>query len=324
MKEKINHIIAKVLSGESCTSEELLLLSEWLGEDERRKSEFMQLTSYWDAEVTLQKCLNSSDLAFEKLSKRIEEATEDKKPVRKINPKLFLIAASFTLVIVISSFLCWMDVNRIETYTYAAQNDNSEFYLTDGTHVVLNENSKLTYTNKYGESVRRVELEGEGYFDVRKNAGKPFIVHTAAGEITVLGTIFNVRAYDTDSCFTATLVEGSIRFETSSQSVLLSPDQQLTLNKNSAKIEVKAVNADVYTAWKDGLLKYRSVSLKELLKRIEAVYDVSIILKDRKIGEAVVSGSFVCGEPIDSVLSVIQRNLPFKWTKQKDTIIIYK
>mgnify|MGYP000267830776 FL=1 len=55
MKEKINHIIAKVLSGESCTSEELLLLSEWLGEDERRKSEFMQLTSYWDAEVTLQK-----------------------------------------------------------------------------------------------------------------------------------------------------------------------------------------------------------------------------------------------------------------------------
>lgn len=76
-----------------------------------------------------------------------------------------------------------------------------------------------------------------------------------AGEITVLGTIFNVRAYDTDSCFTATLVEGSIRFETSSQSVLLSPDQQLTLNKNSAKIEVKAVNADVYTGLERWLIE---------------------------------------------------------------------
>lgn len=323
MKEKIDHIIAKVLSGESCSSEELLLLSEWLGEDKRRKAEFMQLASYWDAEVTLQKCLNSSDLAFEKLSKRIED-TVSKKTVRRIKPKLFLVAASLTLAIVISSFLYLMDSHGVETYTYVTQNNHSEFYLNDGTHVVLNKNSKLTYTDKYGESVRCVELEGEGYFDVKKNAEKPFIVRTNAGEITVLGTVFNVKSYDVDSCFTATLIQGSIRFETPSQSVLLSPDQQLTLNKSSAKIEVRTVNADVYTAWKDGLLKYRSISLAELLKRMEAVYNVAIILKEHKIGETIVSGSFVQDDSIDNVLSVIQKNLSFKWRKQNDTIIIYK
>lgn len=324
MKEKIDHIIAKVLSGEPCSSEELLILSEWLGEDGLRKSEFMQLASYWDAEVTLQKNLNSSDLAFEKLSKQIENSTVVSKPVRRFNPKMFIMAASLTLVILISSLLYWMDSLGVETYMYVAQNNHSEFYLTDGTHVILNKNSKLTYTDQYGESVRRVELEGEGYFDVKKDARKPFIVHTNAGEITVLGTVFNVKSYNTDSCFTTTLIEGSIRFETASQSVLLSPDQQLTLNKSSAKMEVKTVNADIYTAWKDGLLKYRSVSLAELLKRMETVYNVLIVLKDPQKGETIVSGSFLQNDSIDHVLDIIQKNLSFKWKKQNDTIIIYK
>ena len=323
MKEKIDHIIAKVLSGESCLSEELLLLSEWLNEDEKRKSEFMQLASYWDAEVTLQKSLNSSDLAFEKLSKRIKESAK-KKPVRRFNPKIFLVAASLALAVVVYSLVYFMHSDKVMLYTYMTQNNHSEFYLADGTHVILNKNSKLTYTGEYGKSIRRVELEGEGYFDVKKNPGQPFIVHTGAGEITVLGTVFNVKSYDADSCFMATLVEGSIRFETHSQSVLLSPDQQLTMNKSSAEIEVAAVNADVYTAWKDGLLKYRSITLAELLKRMEAVYNVSILLEERNIGQTIVSGSFVQDDSIENVLGIIQKNISFKWRKQKNAIVIYK
>lgn len=322
MKEKIDHIIAKVLSGEPCSSEELLFLTEWLGEDEDRKTQFMQLSSYWDAEVTLQKNLISSDLAFEKLSRQIEN--KGKKPSRRINLNVFLVAASLMLVVVISSLLYFSNSPTIETFTYVTQNDNATFHLTDGTHVVLNKNSKLTYTNEYGKNIRRVELEGEGYFDVKKNAEKPFIVHTNAGDITVLGTIFNVKSYHADSCFTATLVEGSIRFETPSQSVLLSPDQQLTLTKASAKIEVETVNADIHIAWKDGLQKYRSISLTELLKQMESIYAVRIVLEDKKLGETIVSGSFIQDEPIENMLSIIQKNLSFKWRKHNDTILIYK
>lgn len=89
-------------------------------------------------------------------------------------------------------------------------------------------------------------------------------------------------------------------------------------------MEVKTVNADIYTAWKDGLLKYRSVSLAELLKRMETVYNVLIVLKDPQIGETIVSGSFLQNDSIDHVLDIIQKNLSFKWKKQNDTIIIYK
>ena len=324
MNEKINHIIAKVLSGESCNSEELLLLTEWLGEDDSRKIEFARLASYWDAEVSLRQNLSSSDLAFEKLWKRINEQGSVQKGKKKIPLHFLFIAASLIIGIVIYTFLYSSDEPSVERFTYVTGNDCSEFSLADGTYVVLNKNSRLVYTDEYGEKERRVQLIGEAYFDVEKDVDKPFIVHTDVGYIIVLGTSFNVKSYVDDSCFIATLIRGSIQFNIPTQSIILAPNEQLRINKKNFTMEIESVDADLDVAWKDGLLKYRSITMSDLIQDLGSRYNVSIKMENEDLKKIIVSGSFLLDDSIDNVLAIMQNNLSFKWKRKNDTILIYK
>ena len=99
--------------------------------------------------------------------------------------------------------------------------------MDDGTKIILNRNSRFTYSDAYGTDQRKVNLEGEAYFEVAKNPERPFIVDMGNASIRVLGTTFSVKADKGKDQITAVLLEGSIRFESPTQQVLLAPDQQL-------------------------------------------------------------------------------------------------
>jgi len=320
MEYKIDHIIARVLSGES-SSEDILQLSDWLNADYKNKDEFRKLKSYWDAEVSFRNSV-APEITLKKLRDKIT-AAERKKKLKQLLIVGLPIAACICLLITVS-FLFYINskVDPVEYYTYISGNHKSEFTLTDGTKVILNKDGKLTYSSSFGDKCRTVQLEGEAFIEVTKDSTRVFEVKMDQASIKVLGTKFNVKANPHENSIEATLVEGSIRFESETQKVLLNPNQQLKYNKQTAKIDINSVDTEFYTSWKYDVSKYKSLSLKNLVCDLEKKYKVKIEIINRKLEDVIVSGSFSNDQSIEDALEVISRSIPFEWDKKGNTYYV--
>ena len=191
----------------------------------------------------------------------------------------------------------------------------SAFDLPDGSKVWLNAGSSLKYPTQFNDKQRVVSMQGEAYFEVAKDPSKPFQVEMNGASITVLGTHFNVKADAESDDITATLVEGSIRFEGAKQNIVMTPNQQLTFNRSTNKVDVKEIDTDTFTAWKDGLLKYKSIPFVELIKELQSAYKVEIQIDSQELKNpaVTVSGTFSQEQSIEQILKVISRSLPIRW-----------
>lgn len=148
--------------------------------------------------------------------------------------------------------------------------------LPDGTKVVLNASSSITYPTKFNGKDRHVKLEGEAYFEVAKNMEQPFLVESGTQTITVLGTHFNVQAYPNERTET-TLAEGSIKLNSAkdnSNPIVLKPDQQASLQNGG--FTIRQVDAAEYTAWTQNTFVFNELPLSEIIKQLERWYDVEI------------------------------------------------
>lgn len=146
--------------------------------------------------------------------------------------------------------------------------------LADGTRVWLNADSKLTFPQRFAKSKREVTLVGEAYFEVAKNKNHPFIVLTAGQEIAVLGTSFNVSAYESQLSEQTTLVEGEIRVATPQRTQQLSPGEQALITSN--EIAVSRVDTTPFVAWKSGFIAFNEETLEHIMGEISRWYDVDV------------------------------------------------
>lgn len=193
MENRINHIIARVLSGES-SSDDILSLSEWLNENEKNRDEFRRLKNYWDADVAFKHSVAPA-LSADKLQQKINVQRRQTARRQLWRNAIPLIAAACLLFIFSTAFFLYNTKDRTsEYYTLLTDEHTSNFTLEDGTVITLNKNSRLSYSDKYGKDSRNVKLEGEAYFEVAKDSNKPFQVEMNGASITVLGTHFNVKA----------------------------------------------------------------------------------------------------------------------------------
>lgn len=320
MDHEIEQIILRNLSGEA-SCEDILVFSEWLSSSDAHKDSFLKIKKYWDAEVAGVK-LRNPEAAYNMLLERIRK-TERKRVVRQLWIK-YAGAAAVAVIIGIAGY--WMGGHQatvpLQYYSYITGNSISSFELPDGTEISLNKNSKLSYSSSYGEQVREVSLDGEGFFTVTKDKEKAFVVDLNGSKISVLGTVFNVKNYKKEDITTATLVEGSIRFETPDQQIVLKPDQQLVFNKSNNKIDMTNVSTDLVTAWKSHLIKYRSVPFREFLDMLKERYEVEIILSNEALGDQKVTGSFDESLTVDQILDLMKKNLVFRWKKQGESYVI--
>lgn len=149
--------------------------------------------------------------------------------------------------------------------------------LSDGTKVWLNSNSSLKYPSAFSASERRVELTGEAYFEVSKNKQKPFIVETSLQKVEVLGTKFNINAYDDESSTQTSLAEGSVRVSCKNNTTLLKPGQQSTLTDQN--IAVRSINLDQVLDWKNGDFNFSNNNLKEIMRKISRWYNIEVIFE---------------------------------------------
>lgn len=163
--------------------------------------------------------------------------------------------------------------------------------LSDGTKVWLNSASAISYPSTFSTQQRLVELRGEAYFEVAKNAKVPFRVKTAVQTVEVLGTHFNINAYDDEPLMKTTLLEGSVSVSAGGEQQMLVPGQQARVNKKGTTIQVgDDVNPDKIVAWKNGVFSFEHDDLKSVMRQISRWYDVDVVYtgpvpEDKFLGE---------------------------------------
>lgn len=196
--------------------------------------------------------------------------------------------------------------------------------LSDGTKVCLNSGTTFTYPSSFGKETRDVELNGEAFFEVSANKEKPFIVHTHACNVKVLGTKFNVNAYKSEHSFSTALMQGKVRIQNNSNPanvVDITPHYQATLSDGKLAVaEIKDYN--IYR-WREGLFCFEDLNLKTLMDTAEKYYGIEIIINNPDIVSRSFSGKFRISDGIDNLLRVLQRDVHFQYNRSEDESVIY-
>jgi ferric-dicitrate binding protein FerR (iron transport regulator) len=153
--------------------------------------------------------------------------------------------------------------------------------LPDGSKVWLNAASSITYPTAFTGTERKVSIVGEAYFEVTKNAARPFKVSVDGMEIAVLGTHFNVNAYSDESTIKTTLLEGAVRITKGNANGLLKPGQQAQLNHSGATISIlNNIDLDEVMAWKNGAFNFNDQNLAQVMRKLSRWYDIDVIYEN--------------------------------------------
>lgn len=192
--------------------------------------------------------------------------------------------------------------------------------LADGTRVWLNAESRLRYPVAFTGKERKVEMEGEVYFEVAKNKEKPFIVTVNGVDIRVLGTSFNVSAYQEE--VVTTLVEGKVQLKKGNEQVILSPNQQAIWSDD--EFRVKQVDARNYVLWKEGIFYFEDVDLETILDDMARWYNVNVFYMNPALKEMKFSVEIRRYGDINEILRRIGQTKRVKFEIKDRTINVYE
>ena len=204
----------------------------------------------------------------------------------------------------------------------------STIILSDGTKVWLNSGSRLVYTPVFRGNTRDVYLEGEGYFEVTKNAEKPFFVRTDAFKVKVYGTKFNVQAYKNDADYNTVLLEGKVSLNFNerlrSKEVFMTPNQKASFSIEENGFEVTHVDkAENYIAWIDGYLAFDNEEVPNLIRRVSHYYNIPI---EAKLGgiPVKISGKLDLKDDPERVLTALAVISKTRYMKQENKYLFYE
>lgn len=197
--------------------------------------------------------------------------------------------------------------------------------LSDATEVILNAGSTLRFPVDFTDSVRNVYLDGEAHFKVSHN-GKPFIVSCNDMDVSVLGTTFNVSAYNDEQEIEATLVEGKIKVgwnnDDALESRILEPDDQATISKDDLSIEINEVNTSVYTSWTQGKFEFNKDNLEVVMKRLARWYDFDYEFENISAKNYHFTARINNDESISTILEMLEMTTDVSFEFKDDTLIV--
>ncbi|MET0464902.1 MAG: FecR domain-containing protein [Chitinophagaceae bacterium] len=192
--------------------------------------------------------------------------------------------------------------------------------LPDGSKVWMNAESSLRYPTAFNGPTREVILNGEAYFEVASNPSQPFQVEVKDMKVEVLGTHFNIMAYENEAAIATTLVEGSVRVSSPSQQLLLKPGQQ-ALKENSGEMKMlNDVDVQQVLAWKNDYFQFNADRLDRLMRQIERWYDVTVRF-DGAVPERKFGGKISRSSPLTDILRVLELS-DVKFRVQGKTITV--
>lgn len=266
----------------------------------------------------------------------IKQINEDVPTVSMFGPwknNIRQIAAIIILVVSVSvsSFYIYRDItspsdSSICYETIAPIGSQTKIILPDSTVVWLNSGSSLKYYQSFGKKNREVALSGEGYFEVKKDKEKPFLVMANLMEIKVTGTVFNVKSYKDDDKVEVDLIKGvvavSVPDNYNSGLIILKPNERAIYNKFTKKIELSQTDASRSALWTTGKLCFVDATIEQISKELERKYDVKIKINNDQIKKELFSGSLNLNLSLKELLSYIDVDKIFRINQVGDTISI--
>jgi transmembrane sensor len=192
------------------------------------------------------------------------------------------------------------------------------FHLPDGSTVLLNEGSELSYAASFGDKSREVTLTGEAYFDVQHDDSRPFKVHTGKVTTTVLGTAFNVKAYPKQE-IQITVTRGKVKVGDDQRTYgTITPDQQIAVNTTTYDFVQSDIKEKSATAWKSKYMILDDVSMDVAAALIAEKYNAKVIFGNDDLKKCRITATFLNGEDLDQMLIVVSGVLNATYTLQPD------
>jgi ferric-dicitrate binding protein FerR (iron transport regulator) len=331
--QKISNVVKKYVQGE-CNKDELDYAISLFEEPYQNMEIRPQLFRVWNNEDFDVHSLPSKKEFSEVLNEVHHQINLKQKEEKVSKAKHYLLQVSKLAAVLILGAVIGLLVNKYQKSqtvyftSLAPKGSVSQMILPDSSLVYLNAGSQLKYVINPDNTQREVYLSGEAWFDVKRMTHIPFVVHTSYYDINVLGTQFNVKAYPEDNTISTTLEEGSIQISSTKKfqiqsNQILKPGEQLIYNKQANSIELKRVNARMYSSWKDNKLIFVNMSLGDLLVLMERKYGVDIEVRDKSILNFHYDGT-IKNESIIEMLEVLNHTLPIEYYIEDQKIIITK
>jgi len=249
------------------------------------------------------KLLSDSDVQADKAKVFSRIRTRIPAEVLKLRSKLYFYKIAAVLAFPIALAIAWMILGCLHENIpsqlceiSAPRGSVSKCILPDGSRVWVNTNSSISYdVTTFNQKDRKIEINGEAYFEVCKNKDKPFIVSNALAQIVVTGTAFNVRSYPETKQFETVLTRGSIEFHTGQKEGMtleLKPGERAVFDAVSKSTVVDQVDARLFSSWLNGQLLFRDATLSDLVLELQRVYNIEFLYKDKSLGDFRFRGMF--------------------------------
>lgn len=327
MKEETGNkdwlLIAKHL-GKELDKEQEECLDQWLAASEENRKELTNAEKIWELSDIRDSNRFSTDKGWNQMSSRIHKTKTIGKSRVFLQP--LRIAASILILIGLGIAVYWYSASSNYVKLTAENHKIIEpILLPDGTRVSLNVGSTIKYPKSFANSATRtVELTGEAFFDVTHNAKQPFIIHTPKAMVKVLGTSFDVEAYQNSDSVQVVVKTGTVELSSRNheESIKLTKGNSGVYYANHNKL-VKSEGADVNAlAWKTNVILFQNVNLDYVAKTLSRVFHSSFKFDNEALKKCNYNANFIQGESLESILKTIQETLPIQIKKSNDTYII--
>jgi ferric-dicitrate binding protein FerR (iron transport regulator) len=327
-------LLAKYLAGET-GDQENAAIDKWLNKSPENRALFGKLRSDWKIMDTMNKQFNV-DNAWSKLHGRItaldsSAGMESGRIVSMQRRRSWFVpvrmAASLLFIAVLGVFLVYMIGGMQKVNISTASNERlKSVSLPDGSTVIMNANSSLSYSKRFSRKTRDVRLSGEAFFEVAHDKTRPFYVHTDGADIRVVGTSFNVNTSHNDHRVEVYVLTGIVemsRTKTKDRHVLLHPRDLGTCSRK--ELTSKLTNNENAIAWKTGIMDFQETRLSEAIEVLNKMYKVDIICLDPGLANIKTNGEYIfTEEPLDTILAVFHKQNNMKVEKSDNKIYLSK
>ena len=332
MTIRIIDIANRFMAEKDCTRHELIELKKWLSDPGKQSEVETWMLQHWDS---------ASEIDSNALIENVFRQIRDYKKVHSTSSgssltrmlKVYQKIAAFLLIPIIGlGIYYWVNQSSQPTVQYAEtiapRGQKSQIVLADGTRVWLNSDTKIKYPTNYNENQRDVYLDGEAFFEVSKNAHKPFVVHTSGINVKVRGTKFNVKAYSDEEKIETSLFEGKIDLTTNPSLSAqvdekeMTPGQSFSYLKTEEKLVQSSIPREEIDGWKKNQLIFKDDTFCNLVKKVERWYDVQVIYDEKQFNDRRLTVELYEGERLDRLLEVIRLALSVNYKYERGKIIL--
>lgn len=308
-------ILAAYFAGEA-TAEDIKLVEEWINSG--NIDEFNKIKNLWlHSDIAVQDF--DTEAALQKINLRIEKS-KPRRTLRFISIAAAVIIAIISIPLIIINFGEGLGKNRMLSFN--SMDSISQIELTDGSVLTLNNNSSIEYPKDFDKN-RNIKLKGEAYFEIAHidNTNK-FTVDAGDIEITVIGTKFNIKAYESSNFIEVSVTEGVVKVsgQKSDSFIELHANQRAVFNKKTLEITKDSVSAQNEIFWKTNTISFKDSDLKEIASTLSKIYNIEVEVNIENHIDYKINTVFT-GNSLTEIIKILELTLDIKIRQEQNRLI---